>query len=193
MACSNRYMLNYPPQTVLVSPEARGAQMGILLPMYPLANTPGIPARCYEVKKQGSRYFGRVYLGCGKTRQRCQWKVRLDLVFSAAAAACHPVSSEELEFPDPKEFDELFNKEFAQLIDKLHIGDKGSALQVITRKAPGSKVGEDFAKLFGSLDLSEDEYKYAESCRCISSSKHGNLTLTHGRRGGPNLKRAYPQ
>ncbi|KAJ4472768.1 hypothetical protein C8J55DRAFT_490981 [Lentinula edodes] len=132
-------------------------------PCTSLANTPGIPARCYEVKKQGSCYFGHVYLGCGKTRQCCQWKVHLDLVFSAAAAACHPVSSEELEFRDPEEFDESFNEEFAQLMDELHIRDKGSALQAITREAPGSEVGKDFAKLFGSLDLSDDERAFLQA------------------------------
>ncbi|KAJ3891733.1 hypothetical protein GG344DRAFT_76655 [Lentinula edodes] len=138
-------------------------------PCTPLANTPGIPARCYEVKKQGSRYFGRVYLGCGKTKQRCQWKVRLDLVYSAAAAAArHPVASNESEFPDPEEFDESFNDEFAQLMDELHIRDNGLTLQANAREAPGSEVGENFAKLFSGLDLTEDERAYLQASTMTS-------------------------
>ncbi|KAJ3927529.1 MAG: hypothetical protein NXY57DRAFT_1042344 [Lentinula lateritia] len=159
-------------------------------PCTPLADTPGIPARCYEVKKQGSYYFGRVYLGCGKTRQRCQWKVRLDQVFSAAAAR-PPVSSDESDFPDPVEFDDSFNNEFAQLMDELDIRDNGVTLQTISRGTPGSEAGENFAKLFGGLDLNEDERAFLQGNVTASPQLTeeemaqilSELTLNEGRTG----------
>ncbi|KAJ3765559.1 hypothetical protein FB446DRAFT_830650 [Lentinula raphanica] len=59
-------------------------------PCPPPENRPGIPARCYEVRQTSSPYFGNVYLGCGKTRQRCDWRVRLDLVYQAQDQQGHP-------------------------------------------------------------------------------------------------------
>ncbi|KAJ3927609.1 MAG: hypothetical protein NXY57DRAFT_1042278 [Lentinula lateritia] len=168
-------------------------------PCTPVADTPGIPARCYEVKKQGSYYFGHVYLGCGKMRQCCQWKglpllipfqVRLDQVFSAAAAH-PPVSSDESEFPDPVEFDDSFNEEFAQLMDELHIRDNGVTLQTISRGTPGSGAGENFAKLFGGLDLNENERAFLQGNATASPQLTeeemaqilSELTLNDGRMG----------
>ncbi|KAJ4491425.1 hypothetical protein C8J55DRAFT_557011 [Lentinula edodes] len=131
-------------------------------PCTPPADTPGIPARCYEVKKESSRYFGRVYLGCGKTRQRCQWKVRLDLVFSAVAART-PALPNEQEFPDSETFDDTFNNEFAQLMDELRIaGNETTPLPPPSTGIPGSEAGENFNKLFGDLSLSEDELQFLQ-------------------------------
>ncbi|KAJ3862315.1 hypothetical protein EV359DRAFT_65742 [Lentinula novae-zelandiae] len=124
-------------------------------PCTPPSGTPGIPARCYDVKKQTSPFFGRVYLGCGKTKQRCQWKVRLDQVFAAAAAR-------PPEFPDSEEFEDSFNDEFALLMDELQIKDREMTTPVISTGIPGSDVGGAFVKLFNGLDLSKDESSFLQ-------------------------------
>ncbi|KAJ3965439.1 hypothetical protein EV361DRAFT_873205 [Lentinula raphanica] len=51
----------------------------------PPADSPGIPARFYEVTKITSPYFGNAYLACGKTKRRdcCTWKIRLDKIYKA--------------------------------------------------------------------------------------------------------------
>ncbi|KAJ3925825.1 MAG: hypothetical protein NXY57DRAFT_967231 [Lentinula lateritia] len=83
-------------------------------------------------------------------------KVCLDLVFSAAATRL-PISSNELEYADPEQFDESFNDKFAQLMDELQIKDNAMAPQVTLTGTSSSEVGENFCKLMGSLDLTEDE------------------------------------
>lgn len=87
-------------------------------------------------------------------------KVCLDLVFSAAATRL-PISSNELEYADPEQFDESFNDKFAQLMDELQIKDNAMAPQVTLTGTSSSEVGENFCKLMGSLDLTEDECKHA--------------------------------
>ncbi|KAJ3756660.1 hypothetical protein EV360DRAFT_84758 [Lentinula raphanica] len=73
--------------------RAGGIKWEYYCPCPPPKNQPGIPARCYEVRQTTSPYFGNVYLGCGKTRQRCDWRVRLDLVYQAQDQQGHSQQS----------------------------------------------------------------------------------------------------
>ncbi|KAJ3819619.1 hypothetical protein F5880DRAFT_1616294 [Lentinula raphanica] len=52
-------------------------------PCPPPSDKPGIPARCWEVQQLTSRYFGNVYIGCGRTNQRCTWKICLNRIYAA--------------------------------------------------------------------------------------------------------------
>ncbi|KAJ3831368.1 hypothetical protein EV361DRAFT_948315 [Lentinula raphanica] len=49
----------------------------------PPADKPGVPMHCYEVTKLTSPYYGNVYLACGKTNHRCNWKIRLNKIYKA--------------------------------------------------------------------------------------------------------------
>ncbi|KAH7872442.1 uncharacterized protein C8R40DRAFT_1071675 [Lentinula edodes] len=126
----------------------------------PPGNTPGIPARCYTVNKQGSRFNGRTYLGCGKTRQRCLWK-----------ADARPPA--EPEFPDPEEFNEEFNEEFAQLMNDLQIQEAQSNAQLPTspKLTEIEELGKDFGKLLGDVPLapSEQALLQSDTCRGVAS------------------------
>ncbi|KAJ3835327.1 hypothetical protein F5878DRAFT_644428 [Lentinula raphanica] len=52
-------------------------------PCAPPPDQPGIPARTWEVQQTWSRYYGNVYLGCGRTNQRCTWKICLNRIYAA--------------------------------------------------------------------------------------------------------------
>ncbi|KAJ3777269.1 hypothetical protein FB446DRAFT_784351 [Lentinula raphanica] len=96
----DRFGQRVPLRQVWLLRRVGGIKWEYYCPCPPPENRPGIPARCYEVHKTSSPYFGNVYLGCGKTRQRCDWRVRLDLVYLAQDQQGHPQ-----QFPDTDDLD----------------------------------------------------------------------------------------
>ncbi|KAJ4478009.1 hypothetical protein C8R41DRAFT_869503 [Lentinula lateritia] len=129
----------------------------------PPQNSPGVPARSYDVKKPSSPYFGRTYLGCGKTKKRCQWKVRLDQIFTAAKAhrrisPTPPASPTESEFPDSEQFDDSFNDSFTQALAELEIKGSQASIQPSSVEQPILQDDNAFGKLLGGVPLSEEEH-----------------------------------
>ncbi|KAJ3890405.1 hypothetical protein GG344DRAFT_77910 [Lentinula edodes] len=156
----------------------------------PPQNSPGVPARCYDVKKPSSPYFGRTYLGCGKTKKRCQWKVRLDQIFTAAKAhrrifPTPPASPTESEFPDSEQFDDSFNDSFTQALAELEIkGSQASIPPPSSVEQPILQGDNTFGKLLGDVPLSKEELAFfqTDDTKAIRElaigNSEGNATLS---------------
>ncbi|GAW04934.1 hypothetical protein LENED_006758 [Lentinula edodes] len=150
----------------------------------PPQNSPGVPARCYDVKKPSSPYFGRTYLGCGKTKKRCQWKVRLDQIFTAAKAhrrisPTPPASPTESEFPDSEQFDDSFNDSFTQALAELEIkGSQASIPPPSSVEQPILQGDNAFGKLLGDVPLSKEELAFFQTDDTSAQKAAGDVPLT---------------
>ncbi|KAJ4479672.1 hypothetical protein C8J55DRAFT_560826 [Lentinula edodes] len=146
----------------------------------PPQNPPGVPARCYDVKKPSSPYFGRTYLGCGKTKKRCQWKVRLDQIFTAAKAhrrisPTPPASPTKSEFPDSEQFDDSFNDSFTQALAELEIKGSQASIQPSSVEQPILQDDNAFGKLLGGVPLSEEELAFLQTDDTSAEKAAGNV------------------
>ncbi|KAJ4469707.1 hypothetical protein C8J55DRAFT_492004 [Lentinula edodes] len=135
----------------------------------PPQNSMGVTARCYNVKKPASPYFGRTYLGCGKTRKRYQWE---DL----HSTPTPPTSPTESEFPDSEQFGDLFNDNFTQALAELKIKDSQASIQPPSSvEQPILQDHNAFGKLLGDVPLSKEKFAFLQTDNTSAQKAAGNV------------------